>query len=195
MPKTTRYLCSARLTFIFQSQVLSRDELKIEMISFSKFEHFSRSPTNDTSRMISGIGALNASADVESSNVGRIDSGTAPPPAPILGRRKRFPPITSNLTGGFLNVTGKPIAPTVLNWNKVLNLECSAGNTPVGSDGSFGVLPHGTLSWSNQGVRISQEAAAHQGFVRGRLDFSPLAVLSPFTASATSSQVMWADVS
>ena len=142
--------------------------------------------------MISGIGALNASTDVESSNV-----GAAPPPAPILGRRKRFPPITSNLTGGFLNVTGKPIAPPILNWNKFLNMENSPGNAAAGSDGSFGVLPHGTLSWSNQGVRISQESTAHQGGVRGnavRLDFSSLAILSPFPSSATSSQVLETDL-
>jgi hypothetical protein len=141
--------------------------------------------------MISGIGALNMSTDIESSNVivGRIDR--APPPAPILGRRKRFPPLNSNITGNsFLNVTGKMVAPPILNWNKFLGLENSSGQNSGNNDGSFGVLPHGTLSWSNQGVRISQEPieAARIGDA-GRLDFSSLAVLSPFPGVVTQSQV------
>ena len=105
----------------------------------------------DTSRMISGIGTLNMSTDVESSShfmIGRADGN--PPPAPQLGRRKRLPPLSSNITGNasFLNVTGKTGGVPILNLNRFLNLEYSGGADAAGqAEGSFGVLPHGTLSW------------------------------------------------
>ena len=107
--------------------------------------------TTDTSRMISGIGTLNMSTDVESSShfmIGRADGN--PPPAPQLGRRKRLPPLSSNITGNasFLNVTGKTGGVPILNLNRFLNLEYSGGPDSAGhAEGSFGVLPHGTLSW------------------------------------------------
>ena len=146
-----------------------------------------RSPMTDSSRMISGIGALNMTTDTESSNiiVGRIDC--APPAAPILGRRKRFPPLNSNITGNasFLNLTGKPIVPPVLNLNRFLSLETSGNAQRHNRDNSFGVLPHGTLSWSNKGVSINQEPSA----AAVRLDFSSLAILSPFSGATTPAQV------
>ena len=100
---------------------------------------------NDTSRMMSGIGALNMTADVDSYHFLARTEPQGPPPAPHLGRKKRMPPMNSNAS--FLNVTGKTGGmPPVLNLNKFLSLECSGGSVGP-SDGSFGVLPHGTLSW------------------------------------------------
>jgi len=147
----------------------------------------------DTSRMISGIGALNMSTDAESSHFVVRGDGN-PPPAPQLGRRKRFPPLNSNITGNasFLNVTGKSVALPILNLNRLLNFDQSgglnSGNAHGNSMGSFGVLPHGTLSWSNQGVRINTEPSGARGGAV-KLDFSSLAILSPFPGASTPNQV------
>ena len=125
-----------------KNPVIGRMEFKCLLYLF----RFFRSPMNDSSRMMSGIGALNMTAEVDSSNFMPRTEPQGPPPAPQLGRKKRLPPMNNHAS--FLNVTGKMGGgmPPVLNLNKFLGLECSGGSVGP-SDGSFGVLPHGTLSW------------------------------------------------
>jgi hypothetical protein len=100
--------------------------------------------------MMSGVGALNMSTDTEASNFLRSDATAPPPVAPVPRRNKRFPPLNGSImaagNSSFLNVTGKPCALPVLNLNRLLHLETSGD-----AEASFGVLPHGTLSLSNQG--------------------------------------------